>query len=90
MQRETELQGSSLPFGSDPSVLNAFLDPRVEDQVICNAAKLAEMFARDELDAAWWRHGGFCSRPLRVLDGIAVASLASKSVLLAHQQPCPN
>src|ERR1051326_7033384 len=92
LQREIHLEQSLAPFRvGSVRYLNAVpLTRGLEEEVIfATPSKLAEMLARDELDAALVSVTEvlFTDR-YDVLDSIAIASLGEvKSVLLAHKKP---
>jgi chorismate dehydratase len=91
-QRETQLENSLDPFkvGSVPYLNAVPLTRGLEEQVrFAPPSELAQLLARDELDAALLSitevllHDRY-----DVLDGVAVASLGEvKSVFVAHRQP---
>jgi chorismate dehydratase len=92
LQRERELESSLAPFrvGSVPYLNSVPLTRGLEDEIqLVPPAKLAEMMARDELDAGLLSITEvlFNDR-YDVLNGIAIASLGEVfSVFLAHRQP---
>src|SRR5208282_956752 len=92
VQRETNLERSLAPFrvGSVGYLNTVPLTRGLEDEVIYAApSKLAQMLARDELDAGLVSVVEVLFRDrYDILDSIAIASLGEvKSVLLAHRQP---
>ena len=92
LQREINLEHSLAPFrvGSVPYLNAVPLTRGIEDEIVfVPPAKLAEMLAKDELDAALVSITEvLLSNRYEILDGIAIASLGEVySVFLAHTCP---
>jgi predicted solute-binding protein len=90
LQRESRLENSLAPFrvGSVPHLNAVPLTRGLEDQLVfASPAALAQMLAKDELDAALVSVTEVLfSDRYDVLDGIAISSLGEvKSVFLAHR-----
>jgi chorismate dehydratase len=92
LQQEDALRGSLAPFrvGSVPYLNAVPLTRGLEEQILfAPPSRLADMLARDELEAALVSSPAvLLSDRYDVLDGIAIASLGEvQSVFLAHRGP---